>query len=138
MAAVADSPYRLDLHPLHAVLLAGALPLFVGTGLSDLAYQRTYEPQWHAFSEWLLAGGLVLTGFALGCAVVGLIRTGGRRRVLYFLVLLATFVLGFVDSLVHARDAWASMPTGLTLSIVVAVLAAFATWLGFARRGGVS
>jgi uncharacterized membrane protein len=124
------------LHPLHAVLLAGALPLFVGTVLSDVAYSRTYELQWSNFAQWLLAGGLLLEGIVLACALVGLFRPGARRGA-YFLVLLAVFVLGLVDSLVHARDAWATMPTGLVLSVVVALLAAVATWLGFARHGGV-
>ena len=48
-----------------------------------------------------------------------------------FLLLLATFVLGFINSLVHAKDVWAAMPAGLVLSLIVAVLAIAATWIGF-------
>ena len=61
---------------------------------------------------------------ALVCALVGLLRAGRRdfRFVVHFVLLLAAFVLGFINALIHARDAWASMPTGLVLSIVVAVL----------------
>jgi uncharacterized membrane protein len=57
----------------------------------------------------------------------------------YFGVLLATWVLGFVNALVHAQDAWASMPAALVLSLIVAVLAIVATWLGFStlRSGDV-
>ena len=51
------------------------------------------------------------------------------RRGLYFFLLLATWVLGFIDALVHAKDAWASMPEGLILSAVVAALAIAATAL---------
>jgi uncharacterized membrane protein len=39
-------------------------------------------------------------------------------------------VFGFVNALVHARDAWAAMPAGLILSIVVFLLAAAAAAIG--------
>ena len=32
------------------------------------------------------------------------------RPLMYFLLLLATWVLGFLNALEHAKDAWASMP----------------------------
>jgi uncharacterized membrane protein len=47
------------------------------------------------------------------------------------LLVLAIFVLGLVNAFVHARDAWATMPTGLVLSLSVAALACAATVLGF-------
>ena len=58
---------------------------------------------------------------------------------IYFLILLATFVLGFINALVHAKDVWATMPAGLYLSIVVALLALVAAWLGYSgfRAGDV-
>ncbi len=37
----------------------------------------------------------------------------------YLTLLLATFVVGFFNALVHAKDGWATMPTGLILSAVV-------------------
>jgi uncharacterized membrane protein len=129
------------IHPLHAVLLAGTIPLFLGALLSDIAYARTYEIQWNNFASWLLAGGLVFGAVALLFALVGLFqpnRRGGRYAV-YFLLLLVTWVLGFIDALIHARDAWASMPTGLVLSVIVTVLACVATWIGFSSpRTGVT
>ena len=63
---------------------------------------------------------------------------GPRRGTAYLLMLLATFVIGFLNALVHARDGWATMPTGLVLSAVVLVLAAATSVLGLAglrRRG---
>ncbi|MCY1557025.1 hypothetical protein D9M68_938340 [compost metagenome] len=77
---------------------------------------------------------------ALVLAIVDLARprrhAAGLGR--YFIVLLATWVVGFFNALMHARDAWAAMPTGLVLSIVGFILAFIATWLGFAssRTGG--
>lgn len=39
------------LHPLHTVLLAGTVPLFLGVLLVDLAYFNTYEVQWKNFAS---------------------------------------------------------------------------------------
>jgi uncharacterized membrane protein len=130
--ATAERTYRRGVHPLHGVLLAGTLPLFLGATLSDYAYFSSYHIQWGTFASWLIAGGLVFAGLALLCALVGLFRADSRRLYLvYFFVLLITWLLGFANALVHARDAWAMMPTGLILSIVVTVLACVATWIGF-------
>ncbi|MGH8145631.1 MAG: DUF2231 domain-containing protein [Rhodanobacteraceae bacterium] len=130
---------RWALHPLNAVLLAGAIALFLGALLSDIAYFRSYQIQWNNFSSWLLAGGLVVGAFAFLCAIVELFRTRWRAwPVVYALLLLATWILGFIDELVHARDAFATMPGGLVLSIIVVVLACVPLWIAFAgmRAGG--
>lgn len=118
-----------------AFLLAAALPLFLGALWSDYAYSTSYELQWSNFAAWLIAGALVFAGIALLFAVVDLFRGDrrGGRSLVTFVLLLALFVLGFVNALVHARDAYAVMPTGLVLSTVVAVLAAAATWMAFAN-----
>jgi len=125
--------YSLTVYPLHAVFLAGTIPLFLGAALSDAAYAKTFHIQWNNFASWLLVAGLVFAGIALIFAIVDLFRPYQRARgiILYFLVLLATWIVGFIDALIHARDAWAGMPTGLVLSIVVTLLACVATWLGF-------
>jgi len=123
------------LHPLHAILLGGTLPAFLGALLTDVAYYSSYEIQWKNFASWLIVGGLVFCGLALLASLVGLIgRTPRRgRRGVYVILLLATFVLGVLNALVHAADAWASMPTGLVLSAIVVVLAAAASVLGYSR-----
>jgi uncharacterized membrane protein len=123
------------LHPMHAVLLAGTVPLFLGALLSDFAYSSTYEVQWKNFASWLIVGGLFFAGFALLWALVGSFRVRPRRarNAIYVSILLAIFVLGFINALVHAGDAWASMPSGLVLSAIIAVLAMGATGLGFWR-----
>ena len=117
----------------HAFLLAAALPLFLGAVLSGCAYWSSYEIQWSNFASWLMAGGLVFAGIALACALVDLFRAErrGGRLLVYFVLLLLTFVVGFINALVHARDAFAVMPTGLVLSVVVLVLAGSATWMAF-------
>lgn len=127
-------------NPVHATLLAGSIPLFLGGLLSDITYFQTYEIQWTNFASWLIAGGLVFCGFAMVFALVNLVRAGHKkgRPLIYFLLLVATWVLGFFNSLVHAKDAWASMPSGLVLSVIVTVLICAAAWVGLTnlRDGG--
>lgn len=140
MAVAVDRRHQLPLHPLHAILLAGTVPLFLGALLSDIAYAASYEIQWKNFASWLILGGLVFGGVALLWSLAGLFRADRRgwRSILTFLLLLAAFVLGFIDELFHAKDVWASMPEGLILSAIVAVLAIAAAAVGFsgvAREG---
>ncbi len=140
MTVTAPLTYRHTPSPLHAILLAGAVPLFLGGLLSDIAYSNTYQIQWANFAAWLIAGGLVFGGLALVFALVNLLRAEHKagRPVLYFLLLLVTWVLGLVNAFEHAKDAWAVMPSGLILSIVVTVLAFISALTGLSnlRTGG--
>lgn len=136
VAAGGYQPYPLTLHPVHAVLLAGTIPLFLGALLSDIAYYQSYQIQWSNFASWLIAGGLFFSGLALLCAIISLFRPERRRApaVLYVLLLLATWALGFINALVHAKDAWAMMPMGLILSVIVTVLVCAATAVRFSSH----
>lgn len=128
------------IHPVHAVLLASILPLFLGALLSDVAYGSTYQIQWTNLASWLIAGGLIFAGLALVWALIDLLRAdrrGSGRPLLYFFLLLGTFVVGFFNALIHAKDAWAMMPEGLILSAIVAMLAVVTVLIGFSTlRGG--
>jgi uncharacterized membrane protein len=139
--AVPARDQTYPIHPVHAVLLAGTVPLFMGALLSDIAYTQSYELQWKNFASWLIPGGLIFGGFALLWTTIELFRADRRayRPILYFLVLLSAWLLGFINALIHAKDAWASMPMALILSMIVAALAVVATWLGFStlRSGAV-
>ncbi|CAN7455790.1 DUF2231 domain-containing protein [Rhizobacter sp. LjRoot28] len=125
---------------MHAVITFSSLPLWLGAVLSDWAYARTDQVQWTNFAAWLIAGGMMVAGIALLWALVAV--AAGRLRASrpwpYLALLVTTLVLGFVNALVHARDAWAAMPTGLVLSAVVLLVAILASALGLAalRRGG--
>ncbi len=129
--------YRSTPGPLHATLLAGTVPLFLGALLSDIAYAQTYQIQWANFASWLIAGALVFAGFALLFALVNLVRAEhkGGQPLAYFLLLLVTWVLGLVNAFQHAKDAYAMMPTGLVLSLIVTLLTVSATWIGLRARG---
>lgn len=120
---------------MHAVLAFSAVPLFLGALLSDWAYAQSHEIQWANFAAWLNAGGLVVGGLALVWAVVAVLGSraaGHRRSVVYLMLLLASFAIGFVNALIHAKDGWAAMPAGLALSAAVLLLAAAASVTGLA------
>lgn len=133
MALKNDRATARPIHALHAVLLAGTVPLFLGGLLSDWAYVHGYEVQWTNFAQWLIAGAMVFTGFALLWSLIDLVRRRPRRGwpLVCFLLLLGMFVLGLINSFVHTQDAFGSMPTGLILSAIAVVLAVVATWTGF-------
>jgi uncharacterized membrane protein len=139
MVAISAPSRVRPIHPLHAIFLAFSFPLFLGALLGDLAYWRTSEIQWANFSSWLIAGGLLVSAFAVLWALVNpfLGGTGSKgRAAIYFIVLLAMWVLGFINALVHGKDAWAIMPQALYLSAVVALLALVAAWIGYSGFAG--
>jgi uncharacterized membrane protein len=136
---VTSSPiYRSVPGPLHTILLAGSVPLYLGALLSDIAYRNSYEIQWNNFASWLLAGAELFAGLALVFALVNLLREPRKagRPLLYFVLLLLTWIVGLINAFEHAKDAWASMPTALVYSVIVTVLAIAAAWAGLTTRVG--
>src|SRR5699024_11035226 len=91
--------------------------------------------QWSNFAQWLIAGGLLAGGITLVSAVflVLRLRAGRRARPLTYLASLAAmWIIALVNMLLHSRDAWYSVTaTGLFLSVLTAVLALAAAWLGY-------
>jgi uncharacterized membrane protein len=141
VTVTADARVPRPTHPFFAFLLAGAVPLFLGALLSDLAYGSTAEVQWSNFAAWLILGAMVFTGLALLWALVALLRARPRKGwpLLCFVLLLAAFALGVVDSFVHARDAFAIMPAAPILSGIVAAIVGLAALAGFSSlRSGES
>mgnify|MGYP007026474366 FL=1 len=65
MTVTTHPDYRYRPGPLHAMLLAGTVPLFLGALLSDIAYYNSFQIQWANFAAWLIAGGLLFAGLAL-------------------------------------------------------------------------
>jgi len=134
----AGTAYRSTPGPVHTILLAGTVPLYLGALLSDIAYYNSHQIQWNNFASWLLAGAELFAGLALLFALVNLFRAPRKagRPLLYVVLLLLTFVVGLIDCFEHAKDAWASMPGGLVYSVIATVLAIAATWIGLTTRAG--
>jgi uncharacterized membrane protein len=111
---------------------------FVGALVTDIAYWRSAIFIWETFSIWLLTAGCIMAGFA---GVAGLLTWIRQRHVrtrphavLHIVVSLAALFLSIVNAFVHSRDGYtAVVPQGLTLSAVVVLLMALATWLGWPR-----
>jgi uncharacterized membrane protein len=133
VAVTADARPARAIHPLFAFLLACPVPLFIGALLADLAYGSTAEIQWSNFAAWLIVGAMVFTALALLWSLVALVRARPRRgsALVCFVLLLAAFVLGLVDSFVHTHDAWAVMPAGPILSGIVSAIVVLAAFVGF-------
>lgn len=130
---MATPPYEIPARPGYAILFTAAVPLLLGALLSDWAYSRTEVVQWKNFASWLNAGAVFIMGLALAWTLLALIRAGLTRRrapLLFVILTAAVFVLGFVNALVHAKDAFAAMPAGLILSLIVFLLSLAAVWAG--------
>ena len=125
-------------HPVHGILSAYPLALFTAALGTDIAYANTAQMQWANFSVWLIAGGLAMGVLAAIAGIVDAIahrkdRPLSRRRPWPHgigVVLMMAFAL--VNAFVHSRDGWTSVvPTGLILSVIVAVLAIATSWMGY-------
>lgn len=79
-------------------------------------------------------------GLAILFALANLLRAArkGGRPTVYLLLLVAAWILGLINAFEHAKDAWAVMPAGLVLSVIVSALVFVAAWLGMSnlRSGG--
>ena len=134
MEATSTRGPPMPLHPLNAILLSFPFPMFLGALVTDLAYGASFQVQWINFSSWLIAVGLLFGAFALLWALIGLLRDGaarGARSLAYVVTLAVMWVLSLVNAFVHGKDAWASMPAGLYLSAIAALLAFIAAWMGY-------
>jgi len=120
-AASAAGPVYLLLFPIPVVCFLGALA-------TDIAYRSSAFLMWLHFSEWLIAAGLAFGALAALVLLIefvgnGAIRTG-RTGWAHLLLFYATLVVELLNAFVHSIDGWtAVVPTGLSLSIIGALLA---------------
>jgi uncharacterized membrane protein len=120
--------------PIHAIVLAFPVALFVSALLADITYVNTAVIQWTNFASWLIAGAELFTGIALAWAILSYFLGRARhmkRRGLYYIVVLAVlFVAGMINAFHHARDGWHSVGAfGIVLSVVCSVLAILAVFI---------
>ncbi len=111
--------------PIHAVLMPVGATLLLGGLVTDLAYMKTVAVEWETFSVWLIAGGLVMAGLAALALLVDLVAFRRRFKLSWALLICAVVavLLSVLNVFVHSRDGYTAVaPTGLILSVIVAVL----------------
>jgi uncharacterized membrane protein len=95
---------------------------FVAALIFDILYANTYTILWVKAAAWLISIGLV---FAIVPQLINLGRTWfGKSRVrtrnlaLNFWLQVVAIVAALVNAFVHSRDAYATMPAGVWLSVL--------------------
>jgi len=95
---------------------------FVGALIFDILYSNTYTVLWVKAAAWLISIGLV---FAIIPQLINLGRTWfGKRRIrtrnlaINFWLQVIAIVAALLNAFVHSRDAYATMPAGVWLSVL--------------------
>jgi uncharacterized membrane protein len=125
------------------LVLGIPLICFLGALITDVAYFRTFDVNWKTFSDWLLAGGMVVGALAAIVGIVDLTRRRVRANRLiwpYAGTYTVAMILGLFNNFVHSRDAYGAMPAGLVLSVLTVVALTVAAIISLAllreRRAG--
>ena len=127
-----------SLHPIHSILLAFPVALFVSGLVTDIAYLNTSVIQWSTFSSWLIVGALVFGGLAGAWAIVAAMfpHRMTRGRALTFVGALAVmWIAGLINAFQHSHDGWASVGAlGLSLSIISSLFSLIAAAIGYSSQ----
>ena len=98
---------------------------FVAALIFDILYANTFTILWVIAAAWLISIGLV---FAIIPQLINLGRTwftSGRVRApglaLNFWLNVIAIVAALVNAFVHSRDAYATMPAGVWLSVLTVI-----------------
>ena len=130
VASVTASIYLL-LFPVPVVCFLGALA-------TDIAYSATAYLMWLHFSEWLIASGLAFGALAALALLIEFFATRAiRARVgwAHLALFYGALIVELFNAFIHTIDGWtAVVPTGMTLSIIGAILALAATATLFRLR----
>ena len=95
---------------------------------------RDWMHRYFSDEQAVVLAVLLILGFA------AVLTLGGMLAPVLTGLILAFLMQGLVNAFEHAKDAWAVMPSGLVLSVIVTALAAVAAWTGLSnlRSGGVA
>lgn len=119
--------------PLHPIVLGLPFICFLAAMVTDIAYVRSYDVAWKNFSDWLLAGGMVLGALVAIVGIVDLLRPAVRANRLltpYAIAYTVAMLLALVNNFIHSRDAYGAMPAGLILSVLTVLVLTGASALG--------
>jgi uncharacterized membrane protein len=121
-------------HPLHPMVVPFPLASLVGVLIADIVYIATADPFWATASFWLLGFGIVM-GLVAGLLgfidFVTLPPARSRTGWTHLLGNITAIVISAVNLWLRLGDpAAAIVPTGLVLSIVVALILVVTGWAG--------
>jgi len=114
--------------PIYLLLFPIPVVCFVAALVTDVAYSDSASLMWLHFSEWLIAAGLAFGALAALALLVEFLASRAARRGRFgwphLLLFYGAIVVELFNALVHTIDGWtAVVPTGMTLSVVGAILA---------------
>ncbi|MCS0590929.1 DUF2231 domain-containing protein [Massilia norwichensis] len=95
---------------------------FVAALIFDVLYANTYTILWVKAAAWLISIGLVFAIIPqlinLGRTWFGKARVRTRNLALNFWLNVVAIIAALLNAFVHSRDAYATMPAGVWLSIL--------------------
>lgn len=122
-----EGPAASGTGPVYLLLFPIAVVCFLAAVVTDAAYARSAYLMWLHFSEWLIAAGLLFGLLAALVLLIEFIVNAGIRRPVGWIhgaLLCLALLVELFNAFVHTIDGWtAVVPTGITLSIVGALLA---------------
>ncbi|HCW97919.1 MULTISPECIES: DUF2231 domain-containing protein [Pantoea] len=98
------------------------LGFFVAAWIFDIIYLNSFVVEWTHAASWLIAIGLVIAIVPRLIALIDLFRGSSRAEKVHFWITLLAIALAIVNAFVHSRDAYAVVPSGVTLSTLVVAL----------------
>ena len=110
-------------------LLVFPIPVvcFIGAVLTDIAYSAGAFLMWLHFSEWLIAAGLVFGALAALALLIEFFASRAIRTGLgwaHLVLFYGALIVELFNAFHHSIDGWTAVaPTGMTLSIIGAILA---------------
>jgi uncharacterized membrane protein len=126
MSLRSEPPRSIVAESIYGLLNPIPFGCFVAALIFDIIYSETAVMLWDKGAAWLIVFGLL---FAVVPRQVNLWqvwvtsrRTASRTDKLDFWLNLLAIVVTIVNAFVHSRDAYAVVPTGLTLSVITVIL----------------
>lgn len=122
-------------HPIHPVIVTLPIAFLVAVPVCDLVYFWTKDSFWARGAFWLVAAGVVTGLLAAATGLMDFLgiervrkRTAGWAHMIINIVVLTLSVVNLV--LRWGNVAGAVIPTGLVISIIVALLLGLSGWYG--------
>lgn len=122
-------------HPIHPVIVTIPIALWVVVPVADLLYWWTNDLFWAKGSFWLLVGGLAVAVLAAITGLIDFLRIERVRKRSAGWAHMALNVLAMLLTIFNIVLRWGNpaggiVPTGLILSVVVALLLGLSGWFG--------